>query len=261
MYPPPTRSGLSTAREPGDAGRNVGKPGGKGTDLGRGLLAASATGYVSETASGVSLQDLIVSRTSGSLSSRLNRTLRAGGAAAAVVGALNLQTSVDSGKPLAACTTEAVPLLTDQTSGIPLLATFINTQLQQGSSSPDTIVFPLKGRPLSGEQQQTGVETVTEACLTAERRRLDSLDPLTSPILHLMSQAMREKKRGGLRWRRRSSSLHGFVPVTPEAEAPRCVKAASRCFSLRCDRHKVLTWEWMGASCYLRLGAALKRPV
>ncbi|CAB1451960.1 unnamed protein product, partial [Pleuronectes platessa] len=55
-------------------------------------------------------------------------------------------------------------------------------------------------------------------------------------------------------------SLHGFVPVTPEAEAPRCAKAASRCFSLRCDRHKVLTWEWMGASCYLRLGAALKRP-
>ncbi|CAB1424002.1 unnamed protein product [Pleuronectes platessa] len=52
-----------------------------------------------------------------------------------------------------------------------------------------------------------------------------------------------------------------FVPVTPEAEAPRCAKAASRCFSLRCDRHKVLTWEWMGASCYLRLGAALKRPV
>ncbi|CAB1423618.1 unnamed protein product [Pleuronectes platessa] len=49
--------------------------------------------------------------------------------------------------------------------------------------------------------------------------------------------------------------------VTPEAEAPRCAKAASRCFSLRCDRHKVLTWEWMGASCYLRLGAALKRPV
>ncbi|CAB1430506.1 unnamed protein product [Pleuronectes platessa] len=41
----------------------------------------------------------------------------------------------------------------------------------------------------------------------------------------------------------------------------RCAKAASRCFSLRCDRHKVLTWEWMGASCYLRLGAALKRPV
>ncbi|CAB1429998.1 unnamed protein product [Pleuronectes platessa] len=73
-------------------------------------------------------------------------------------------------------------------------------------------------------------------------------------------------------WRRRQStalipiapalgSLHGFVPVTPEAEAPRCAKAASRCFSLRCDRHKVLTWEWMGASCYLRLGAALKRPV
>ncbi|CAB1432231.1 unnamed protein product, partial [Pleuronectes platessa] len=57
-----------------------------------------------------------------------------------------------------------------------------------------------------------------------------------------------------------SRSLHGFVPVTPEAEAPRCAKAASRCFSLRCDRHKVLTWEWMGASCYLRLGAALKRP-
>ncbi|CAB1423763.1 unnamed protein product [Pleuronectes platessa] len=56
------------------------------------------------------------------------------------------------------------------------------------------------------------------------------------------------------------TSLHGFVPVTPEAEAPRCAKAASRCFSLRCDRHKVLTWEWMGASCYLRLGAALKRP-
>ncbi|CAB1436673.1 unnamed protein product [Pleuronectes platessa] len=56
-------------------------------------------------------------------------------------------------------------------------------------------------------------------------------------------------------------SLHGFVPVTPEAEAPRCAKAASRCFSLRCDRHKVLTWEWRGASCYLRLGAALKRPV
>ncbi|CAB1425683.1 unnamed protein product [Pleuronectes platessa] len=56
-------------------------------------------------------------------------------------------------------------------------------------------------------------------------------------------------------------SLHGFVPVSPEAEAPRCAKAASRCFSLRCDRHKVLTWEWMGASCYLRLGAALKRPV
>ncbi|CAB1414361.1 unnamed protein product [Pleuronectes platessa] len=56
-------------------------------------------------------------------------------------------------------------------------------------------------------------------------------------------------------------SLHGFVPVTPEAEAPHCAKAASRCFSLRCDRHKVLTWEWMGASCYLRLGAALKRPV
>ncbi|CAB1426992.1 unnamed protein product [Pleuronectes platessa] len=55
-------------------------------------------------------------------------------------------------------------------------------------------------------------------------------------------------------------SLHGFVPVTPEAEATRCAKAASRCFSLRCDRHKVLTWEWMGASCYLRLGAALKRP-
>ncbi|CAB1429287.1 unnamed protein product [Pleuronectes platessa] len=58
----------------------------------------------------------------------------------------------------------------------------------------------------------------------------------------------------------RTRSLHGFVPVTPEAEAPRCAKAASRCFSLRCDRHKVLTWEWMGASCYLRLGAALKRP-
>ncbi|CAB1423621.1 unnamed protein product [Pleuronectes platessa] len=59
----------------------------------------------------------------------------------------------------------------------------------------------------------------------------------------------------------RTRSLHGFVPVTPEAEAPRCAKAASRCFSLRCDRHKVLTWEWMGASCYLRLGAALKCPV
>ncbi|CAB1452754.1 unnamed protein product [Pleuronectes platessa] len=58
----------------------------------------------------------------------------------------------------------------------------------------------------------------------------------------------------------RTRSLHGFVPVTPEAEAPRCAKAASRCFSLRCDRHNVLTWEWMGASCYLRLGAALKRP-
>ncbi|CAB1438214.1 unnamed protein product, partial [Pleuronectes platessa] len=52
-----------------------------------------------------------------------------------------------------------------------------------------------------------------------------------------------------------SRSLHGFVPVTPEAEAPRCAKAASRCFSLRYDRHKVLTWEWMGDSCYLRLGA------
>ncbi|CAB1426911.1 unnamed protein product [Pleuronectes platessa] len=60
---------------------------------------------------------------------------------------------------------------------------------------------------------------------------------------------------------KKQRSLHGFVPVTPEAEAPRCAKAASRCFSLRCDRHKVLTWEWMGASCYLRLGAALKRPV
>ncbi|CAB1428794.1 unnamed protein product [Pleuronectes platessa] len=58
-----------------------------------------------------------------------------------------------------------------------------------------------------------------------------------------------------------NGSLHGFVPVTPEAEAPRCAKAASRCFSLRCDWHKVLTWEWMRASCYLRLGAALKRPV
>ncbi|CAB1423566.1 unnamed protein product [Pleuronectes platessa] len=58
----------------------------------------------------------------------------------------------------------------------------------------------------------------------------------------------------------RTRSLHGFVPVTPEAEAPRCAKAASRCFSLRCNRHKVLTWEWMGASCYLRLGAALKCP-
>ncbi|CAB1416463.1 unnamed protein product [Pleuronectes platessa] len=58
----------------------------------------------------------------------------------------------------------------------------------------------------------------------------------------------------------RTRSLHGFVPVTPEAEAPRCAKAASRCFSLRCHRHKVLTWEWMGASCFLRLGAALKRP-
>ncbi|CAB1440256.1 unnamed protein product [Pleuronectes platessa] len=34
----------------------------------------------------------------------------------------------------------------------------------------------------------------------------------------------------------RTRSLHGFVPVTPEAEAPRCAKAASRCFSLRCDR-------------------------
>ncbi|CAB1460006.1 unnamed protein product [Pleuronectes platessa] len=33
----------------------------------------------------------------------------------------------------------------------------------------------------------------------------------------------------------RSRSLHGFVPVTPEAEAPRCAKAASRCFSLRCS--------------------------
>ncbi|CAB1413068.1 unnamed protein product [Pleuronectes platessa] len=31
----------------------------------------------------------------------------------------------------------------------------------------------------------------------------------------------------------RTSSLHGFVPVTPEAEAPRCAKAASRCFSHR----------------------------
>ncbi|CAB1432344.1 unnamed protein product [Pleuronectes platessa] len=31
----------------------------------------------------------------------------------------------------------------------------------------------------------------------------------------------------------RTRSLHGFVPVTPEAEAPRCAKAASRCFSLR----------------------------
>ncbi|CAB1452446.1 unnamed protein product [Pleuronectes platessa] len=30
-------------------------------------------------------------------------------------------------------------------------------------------------------------------------------------------------------------SLHGFVPVTPEAEAPRCAKAALRCFSLRCS--------------------------
>ncbi|CAB1449651.1 unnamed protein product [Pleuronectes platessa] len=52
-----------------------------------------------------------------------------------------------------------------------------------------------------------------------------------------------------------------LVPSQPEAEAPRCAKAASWCFSLRCDRHKVLTWEWMGASCYLRLGAALKLPV
>ncbi|CAB1453634.1 unnamed protein product [Pleuronectes platessa] len=57
-----------------------------------------------------------------------------------------------------------------------------------------------------------------------------------------------------------SPAHNNFNPVTPEAEAPRCAKAASRCFSLRCDRHKVLTWEWMGASCYLRLGAALKRP-
>ncbi|CAB1459945.1 unnamed protein product [Pleuronectes platessa] len=31
----------------------------------------------------------------------------------------------------------------------------------------------------------------------------------------------------------RTRSRHGFVPVTPEAEAPRCAKAASRCFSLR----------------------------
>ncbi|CAB1435942.1 unnamed protein product [Pleuronectes platessa] len=74
-------------------------------------------------------------------------------------------------------------------------------------------------------------------------------------------------------WRRRQSTA--LIPIAPalgyrctavcqsppEAEAPRCAKAASRCFSLRCDRHKVLTWEWMGASCYLRLGAALKRPV
>ncbi|CAB1422916.1 unnamed protein product, partial [Pleuronectes platessa] len=29
------------------------------------------------------------------------------------------------------------------------------------------------------------------------------------------------------------SSLHGFVPVTSEAGAPRCAEAASRCFSLR----------------------------
>lgn len=35
---------------------------------------------------------------------------------------------------LAACTAEALSLLTDQTSGIPLHATFINTQLQQGLS-------------------------------------------------------------------------------------------------------------------------------
>ncbi|CAB1433078.1 unnamed protein product, partial [Pleuronectes platessa] len=66
-------------------------------------------------------------------------------------------------------------------------------------------------------------------------------------------------------WRRRQSTA--LIPIapalgfTPEAEAPRCAKAASRCFSLRCDRHKVLTWEWMGASCYLRLGAALKHPL
>ncbi|CAB1425808.1 unnamed protein product [Pleuronectes platessa] len=78
---------------------------------------------------------------------------------------------------------------------------------------------------------------------------------------HLDTTVDKHKKMDGCMSELIERSLHGFVPVTPEAEAPRCVKAASRCFSLRCDRHKVLTWEWMGASCYLRLGAALKRPV
>ena len=35
---------------------------------------------------------------------------------------------------LAACTAKALPLLTDQAPGIPLHATFINTQLHQGLS-------------------------------------------------------------------------------------------------------------------------------
>ncbi|CAB1459040.1 unnamed protein product [Pleuronectes platessa] len=38
-------------------------------------------------------------------------------------------------------------------------------------------------------------------------------------------------------------SLHGFVPVTPEAEAPRCAKAASRCFSLRTVKVDVYDWD------------------
>lgn len=47
---------------------------------------------------------------------------------------------------LAACIAEALPLLTDQTSGIPLHATFINTQLQQGLSDL-TSLFPFE-KPL-----------------------------------------------------------------------------------------------------------------
>ncbi|CAB1412448.1 unnamed protein product [Pleuronectes platessa] len=34
-------------------------------------------------------------------------------------------------------------------------------------------------------------------------------------------------------------------------------RGAARRFSFRSDQHKGLTWEWMGASCFLRLGAAL----
>ncbi|CAB1441155.1 unnamed protein product [Pleuronectes platessa] len=113
--------------------------------------------------------------------------------------------------------------------------------------SKTKVICTLCEKTLSFHRSNTRLTTATRSmCWSARGVQVECAKPDS-----LAGHIVQKKRR----------SLHGFVPVTPEAEAPRCAKAASRCFSLRCDRHKVLTWEWMGASCFLRLGAALKRPV
>ncbi|CAB1452725.1 unnamed protein product [Pleuronectes platessa] len=115
----------------------------------------------------------------------------------------------------------------------------------------------------AADNASTSITTAGSSLAVAAETGQTELSPVTSPVDEILAAGNEPESAVQQRDDDEDScrSLHGFVPVTPEAEAPRCAKAASRCFSLRCDRHKVLTWEWMGASCYLRLGAALKRPV
>ncbi|CAB1431240.1 unnamed protein product [Pleuronectes platessa] len=141
--------------------------------------------------------------------------------------------------------------------------------LAHGANDVSNAIGPLMALWMIGIRGGVMLDAVTHKLLLVQRVSLDDSAHLHSSTAHYICPGWAQSHRQFVFVTTEIllypvillTCFSFFLNVTPEAEAPRCAKAASRCFSLRCDRHNVLTWEWMGASCYLRLGAALKRPV